>query len=102
MLAQGFTSPVELVSPPDGSGRLFVVDQVGLIWILLNGKRLDHPFLDIRNRLVELLPFYDERGLLGLAFHPQFATNGRFYVFYSAPLRPGLSSDAWDHTTHLS
>ncbi len=59
MLEQGFTSPVELVSPPDGSGRLFVVDQVGLIWILSGGKRLDKPFLDIRDRLVQLLPFYD-------------------------------------------
>ncbi len=102
LVADGFTSPDELVSPPDGSGRLFVVDQVGLIWILLRGQRLDKPFLDIRDRIVELMPFYDERGLLGLAFHPQFATNGLFYVYYSAPLRPGLSADAWDHTTHVS
>lgn len=102
LIAEGFASPLELVSPPDDSGRLFVVDQLGLIWILSGGKRLDKPFLDIRDRLVQLLPFYDERGLLALAFHPQFVTNGKFYVYYSAPLRPGLSPDSWDHTTHIS
>lgn len=102
LVADGFTSPDQLLSPPDGTGRLFVVDQVGLIWIISGGKRLDKPFLDIRDRIVPLMPFYDERGLLGLAFHPQFATNGAFYVYYSAPLRTGLSTDAWDHTTRIS
>ncbi|HTP00179.1 MAG TPA: PQQ-dependent sugar dehydrogenase [Anaerolineales bacterium] len=102
LVAQGFSSPDELVPSPDSTGRLFVVDQVGLIWIVADGKRLDKPFLDIRDRLVQLTPFYDERGLLGLAFHPQFAANGLFYVYYSAPLRAGLSSDTWDHTTHIS
>ena len=102
LVAQGFSSPDELVPSPDDTGRLFVVDQVGVIWIIAGGKRLDKPFLNIRDRLVQLTPFYDERGLLGLAFHPQFAMNGLFYVYYSAPLRAGLSSDAWDHTTHVS
>jgi glucose/arabinose dehydrogenase len=102
LIADGFASPLELVSPPDDSGRLFVVDQVGLIWIISDGKRLDKPFLDIRDRLVQLLPFYDERGLLALAFDPHFTTNRQFYVYYSAPLRPGLSTEQWDHTTHIS
>ena len=102
LVASGFASPDELVSPPDHSGRLFVVDQVGLILIISGGKRLPTPFLDIRDRIVQLMPFYDERGLLGLAFHPHFETNGLFYIYYSAPLRAGLSSDAWDHTTHIS
>jgi glucose/arabinose dehydrogenase len=102
LIADGFASPLELLSPPDDSGRLFVVDQVGLVWIISDGKRLDRPFLDIRDRLVQLLPFYDERGLLGLAFDPHFTINGQFYVYYSAPLRPGLSTDQWDHTTHIS
>lgn len=102
LIADGFTSPVALVDPGDGSGRLFVADQTGSIWILSNGKRIEKPFLDLHERVVKLNAFYDERGLLGLAFHPNFAANGRFYVSYSAPPRSGLSPDQWDHTTYIS
>lgn len=101
-MADGFTSPVALIDPADGSRRLFVVDQTGLIWVIAEGKTLEEPFLDLRKRIVELHSFYDERGLLGLAFHPDFAKNRRFYVSYSAPLRAGLSPDEWDHTTYIS
>jgi glucose/arabinose dehydrogenase len=102
LVATGFTSPVALLDPDDGSQRLFVVDQTGVIWIVSDGKRIGSPFLDLGDRIVELNSFYDERGLLGLAFHPDFATNGRFYVSYSAPRRAGLSPEEWDHTTHIS
>src|SRR5215216_994801 len=102
LITDGLTSPVALILANDGSHRLFVVDQTGLIWILSEGRRLETPFLDLRRRVVELHSFYDERGLLGLAFHPDFVTNGRFYVSYSAPLRAGLSPTEWDHTTYIS
>src|SRR5215207_4517438 len=102
LVAEGFTSPVLLVEPRDGSQRLFVVDQVGLIWIISEGKRIERPFLDLRAQIVELHSFYDERGLLGLAFHPDFAANGRFYVSYSGTLHNGLSPNEWDHTTYIS
>ena len=102
MVADGFTSPVALVEPGDGSARLFVVEQTGLIWILSDGRRLERPFLDLRERVVELNDVYDERGLLGLAFHPGFPDNGRFYVSYSAPLRDGVSAIEYDHTTYIS
>jgi glucose/arabinose dehydrogenase len=102
LVAEGFTSPVWLVEPEDGSRRLFVVDQTGLIWIISEGKRIEKPFLDLRPELIELNSFYDERGLLGLAFHPDFATNGRFYVSYSGHLRDGLPPNEWDHTTYIS
>jgi glucose/arabinose dehydrogenase len=102
LVAKGFTSPVALIDPGDGSRRLFVVDQTGLIWILSDGKRLETPFLDIREKIVELNDFYDERGLLGLAFPPDFADNGRFYVSYSGQLSTDLSPDEWDHTTYIS
>jgi glucose/arabinose dehydrogenase len=101
-VAEGFTSPVALLHPGDGSGRLFVLDQTGLIWILAEGQQLELPFLDLRERVVDLNSFYDERGLLGLAFHPDFSANGRFYVSYSAPLRAGVSPGEWDHTTYIS
>jgi glucose/arabinose dehydrogenase len=102
LIAEGFPSPVALISPDDGSHRLFVVDQTGLIWILVDGERIERPFLDLRQHIVKLNSFYDERGLLGLAFHPDFAENGRFYVSYSAPLPSGLSPDELDHTTYIS
>jgi glucose/arabinose dehydrogenase len=102
VIADGFTVPVALVSPPDGSGRLFVVEQGGLIKIIDSQRRvLTEPFLDLRDRLVELRTGYDERGLLGLAFHPDFGANGRFFVYYTAPLRDHAPAD-WDHTNHIS
>lgn len=102
LVADGFTSPVALVDPKDGSDRLFIVEQTGLIWILSEGQRLEPAFLDLREHVVKLNSFYDERGLLGLTFHPEFSSNGRFYVSYSAPLREGLSPEEWDHTTYIS
>ena len=102
LVADGFTHPLALAEPPDGSGRLFVVDQVGLIWVVTeDGRRLDTPFLDVRDHLVDLNEGYDERGLLGLAFHPDYAENGRFYVFYSVPLRESAPR-GFDHTNRLS
>ncbi len=88
-VVSGLVSPVQLKQPLDGSGRLFVVDQAGMIRVIQNGVLLPTPFLDLTGSIVTLNAGYDERGLLGLAFHPQFATNGRFFVRYSRP-RPGV------------
>ncbi len=86
VIASNFVSPTVLTYAPDGSGRRFVADQTGQIWILPKGGGvLPTPFLDISNRMVTLHSGYDERGLLGLAFHPGYATNGRFFVYYAAP-----------------
>jgi glucose/arabinose dehydrogenase len=102
LLAEGLSAPVDLAVAGDGSGRLFVVDQVGVIRVLTaEGELLDEPFLDLRDRIVGLNPGYDERGLLGLAFHPDYAENGLFYVYYSAPLDP-QAPQGWNHTSHLS
>jgi glucose/arabinose dehydrogenase len=102
LVADGLTAPVALVEPPDGSGRLFVVDQIGLIRVIdAEGSLRPDPFLDLRSRIVPVMADFDERGLLGLAFHPGYATNGRFFVYYSAPLRPGAPA-GFDHTSHIS
>jgi glucose/arabinose dehydrogenase len=80
-VASGFSSPVELVNSGDGSGRLFVVEQGGKIKILPSGAStaLATPFLDVST----LISGGGERGLLGLAFHPQYASNGAFFVYYT-------------------
>jgi len=95
----GFTMPVALASPDDGTGRLFVADLPGVIRVIDAG--VNEPFLDITGRVVDLRTGYDERGLLGLAFHPKFRENGRFFVYYSAPLRDG-APEGWDHTSRVS
>lgn len=85
-VADGLTSPVAIAEAPDDTGRLFIVDQVGLVWIITrDGLRLTTPFLDVRSRLVDLNAVFDERGLLGFAFHPDFRLNRKFYVYYTAP-----------------
>jgi glucose/arabinose dehydrogenase len=78
-IASGFQSPVEMVHSGDGSGRLFVVEQAGKIKVLRGNAALPTPFLDIS----ALIASGGERGLLGLAFHPQYAINRAFYVYYT-------------------
>lgn len=91
-----------LVPSPDGTGRLFVIDQIGLIRIIAaDGSLVTEPFLDLRQKIIGLVPAYDERGLLGLAFHPAFRQNGRFFVYYSAPLRSGAPA-GWNCTSAIS
>jgi glucose/arabinose dehydrogenase len=103
--ADGLTAPVSLVSPPDGTKRRFIVEQVGLIKILMpDGKLQEEPFLNVRHRLVKLHPDFDERGLFSLAFHPDYRNNGRFFVAYSG-LLPGdatLDKVLWySHTNYV-
>lgn len=78
LLVSGLQRPVDLQA--DGSGRLFVIEKVGRIRIMANGQLLESPFLDISDRVGSS---GNEQGLLGLAFHPQYAQNGRFFVNYT-------------------
>jgi glucose/arabinose dehydrogenase len=84
-IVSGLRSPLLLTNAKDGSGRLFVVEQTGQVRIIKNGALLVTPFLDVSGKMVNISKVYDERGLLGLAFHPNYTNNGRFFVFYSAP-----------------
>ena len=105
LIADNLVSPVSVVEPPDSSHRLFIVDESGKVWIVpQNGTMLTTPFLDLTSKLVTLNPNYDERGLLSLAFHPQFKTNGKFYVFYTAPPRSGGPAPGvnWNNLTRIS
>jgi glucose/arabinose dehydrogenase len=90
-VASGLTAPLELTSPADGTGRLFIVQQTGQILILQSGSILPTPFLDVSSRLVPLMPDYDERGLLGFAFHPDFNNASapgyhKIYTYTSEPV----------------
>ncbi|HEY7393339.1 MAG TPA: PQQ-dependent sugar dehydrogenase, partial [Gemmatimonadaceae bacterium] len=77
-VATGLTSPVYVASPP-GDPRLFVVEQNGRVRIVSNGTLLTQPFLDVRSRV----NFNGERGLLSIAFHPSYATNGFFFIYFT-------------------
>ncbi len=86
MYSDGFDNPVGLVAPPDDSGRLFVLEQGGLVWIIEpDGNVPLDPFLDISDKLPNavFMGGYTEQGLLGLAFHPQYAENGLFFINYT-------------------
>lgn len=103
LVADGLDSPIALADPADGTGRLFVADQAGRVYVIdAEGELLDEPLLDISDRLAPRREEgLEERGLLGLALHPDFERNGWFYVLYSAPLRSGAPAD-WDHTRRVS
>jgi glucose/arabinose dehydrogenase len=75
----GLSSPVDLQPSRDGTGRLFVVEQGGTIRVIKAGKLLATPFLN----LTKIVQSGGEEGLLGLAFHPAYKTNGRFFVNYT-------------------
>lgn len=76
----GFALPIFLTHAGDGSQRIFVVEKVGRVQIIQDGKRLNDPFLDITN-IVGASGY--EQGLLGLAFHPEYRNNGLFYLNYT-------------------
>jgi glucose/arabinose dehydrogenase len=80
-VADGLFDPVNVASAHDGSGRIFIVERYGKIRILdATGTLLETPFLDLSANVITT---GSEQGLLGLAFHPDYADNGLFYVQYS-------------------
>ncbi len=100
--ASGFTAPVDIATPGDGTPRIFVVEQGGSnqttqparIRIVQNGFVLATPFLNLSAApsLVSTSPPGGERGLLGLAFHPQYASNGQFFVFFTGNSASGVNT----------
>jgi len=81
IVSSGLSSPLFVGNAGDGSNRLFIVDQPGIIRVLQPGASTPTVFLDIRTKIVS----GGEQGLLGLAFHPQYGVNGRFFVYYTRP-----------------
>ena len=81
--ATGINVPVDLTYPP-GDDRMFVITLDGNIRIIKDGQVVETPFLSLGSKVVVGGNLGNERGLLGIAFHPDYATNGLFYVHYSA------------------
>jgi glucose/arabinose dehydrogenase len=86
-VADGFNDPVGVASANDGSGRIFVVERVGRIKIVKDGKVNSKPFFDLTKNTPlgsDVQTGFVEQGLWTVAFHPQFKTNGYFFVSYSS------------------
>lgn len=97
LVTNRFISPVNMAVPGDSSGRLFFCQKEGKVWIVQHNKQLPTPFLDVSGDMISVNPGYDERGLLGMAFHPDFRKNHKFYVYYSAP----STKKGFNHTSRL-
>jgi len=80
-IASGFERPLFVTYAPGDPTRLFVVEQDGIIRVIEDGELVEEPFLDLT---ANVTTEGNEQGLLGLAFHPDYADNGRFYVNYTA------------------
>ncbi|KAL2098540.1 hypothetical protein ACEWY4_005020 [Coilia grayii] len=83
-VANGLRNPLAMVHANDGTHRLFVAEQVGVVWVYLPDRsRLEKPFLNISKAVLTSNWEGDERGFLGITFHPDFKYNGKLYVYYS-------------------
>lgn len=99
-VVEGLDEPLDIRHAGDGSGRIFVLEHTGAIRIVKTSpdgaaELLPRPFLDLGpdgdglDRISTLRDLADERGMLGLAFHPKYAENGRFFLHYTRPTDPG-------------
>jgi glucose/arabinose dehydrogenase len=80
----GLDLPTYVTSAPGDAARLFVLEQRGRIRVVRGGQIEAEPFIDLTSRVHTSLPGYSEWGLLGLAFHPDYAVNGRVFIHYSS------------------
>jgi glucose/arabinose dehydrogenase len=98
-VASGLSEPVDLQQSGDNTGRLFAVEKAGTIRIVQNGTVQPSPFLDITNKVDSSA---DEMGLLGLAFHPNYAQNRRFFVHYDRRVNGQVQSTIAEYLTSAS
>ena len=92
LVTDELTHPTAMAVTKKEPNVLFVCEQEGRIRMIENGKLAPAPFLDIHDELIKKQG-YEERGLLGLAFHPDYAVNGKFYVYCSVPTNKGKGVD---------
>src|SRR3954451_9271034 len=82
-----FQAPLYVTSPPGDRDRIFVVERAGRVQIVRNNAELAQPFLDVHTRTSTS---DGERGLLSMAFAPDYATSGKFYVYYTACVQSSM------------
>jgi len=81
-VVSGLERPTLIANAGDGTNRIFIGQQIGIIRVIQDGTLLDEPFLDISDKVTKISGF-SEQGLIGFTFHPDYKTNGKFYVQYS-------------------
>jgi glucose/arabinose dehydrogenase len=94
----GLVAPVDFEVPPGASGRRFIADRLGQVYRHTDSGLDAKPYIDVSDRMAEV---GGEKGLLGMAFHPEFQSNGRFFLRYSAPLIES-APDSYSHTEVLA
>jgi len=105
--ATGLQAPVDLKEVPDGTGRIFIMEQTGVTVVVnADGTMRPEPFLDLTAKIVDPYVRFDERGTLGLAFHPNYKNNGKFYVYSSRDIvreKESLVHEIFgNHTSYVS
>lgn len=102
VISEGYVSPSNLLSWPGAEADLVVTDQAGVVYLLPGGSHDSRKVLaDFRPKMVKLNEGFDERGLLGFAFHPKHQENKLVYAYYSAPKRE-TAPEKFDHTSRIS
>jgi hypothetical protein len=102
LIAADVGKPIDLVAAPDHSGRLFPVDQRGVIHLIGKGGELrGEPFLDLRKRLSAIGAKTGSPGVMAVIFDPEYGDNGRFYVYYRFPYREEAYA-AWRFIDRIS
>ncbi|KYF73314.1 hypothetical protein BE17_46225, partial [Sorangium cellulosum] len=94
LVASGLDQPTYVAAPPGDPARLVVLEKPGIVRLIKDGAVQPAPFLDLRSRVFFPAP-NAEGGLLGLAFHPDYAKNGRFWLHYSSAPRGNVVIDEW-------
>ena len=97
-IASGLTAPTVLI--PFNKNQMLLGEQIGKLSLINKAGKIT-PVGDIKSLLCAVRTGFDERGLIGVALHPQFRKNRKIYIYYSAPLRKG-GPEHWDHTSHIS
>jgi glucose/arabinose dehydrogenase len=97
-VGEGLAAPTDWAIAKEKSNRKFVTDQTGQVWVLGKKGFQDEPFLDVEEKMIYIGNDYDERGLLGIEFHPNFQKNRKFYIHYSAPVQEGTPV-GYSHTS---